>query len=393
MEKPQLNIKPAERISRVEEYYFSRKLKQVAEMNARGLDVINLGIGNPDLPPSEKTLEVLHEESKKNGANGYQPYIGIPEFRKAYSEWYKKWYAVDLDPNKEIQPLLGSKEGIMHITLAFVNPGDKVLVPNPGYPTYSAVSKLAQAEVINFNLTEDSNWEPDFEELEKMDLEGVKLMWVNYPNMPTGKDSSPELFRKLVDFGKKHNIVIINDNPYSFILNDKPLSILETEGARDICIELNSMSKSHNMPGWRIGVACANPEFIEWILRVKSNVDSGMYKPLQHAAAEALSNSDEWHKANNKIYKERRSKAEDLMTLLGCTFDKSQTGLFLWGRIPDKYDSVEDFTEDILQNARVFITPGMIFGSNGNRYIRISLCANENTYDKAIKRIKENITL
>lgn len=393
MENLQLNIKPADRVSCVEEYYFSKKLKQIAQMNAQGMDIINLGVGSPDLPPSQSTLDALHEESIKGNANGYQPYIGVPEFRQAYSKWYKKWYNVDLNPNSEIQPLIGSKEGIMHITLAFVNKGDKVLVPNPGYPTYSSVSKLAEAEVLTYNLTDENGWEPDFEEIEKMDLKGVKLMWVNYPNMPTGKDSSPELFRKLIAFGKKHGIVIVNDNPYSFILNDKPMSILSFEGAKDICIELNSMSKSHNMPGWRIGVACANPQFIEWILRVKSNVDSGIYKPLQMAAVKALENNEEWHKANNAVYRNRRNKAEELMNLLGCEFDEKQTGLFLWGKIPSKYNSVEEFTEDILQNARVFITPGMIFGSNGNRFIRISLCATEEVFDKAIKRIKENIKL
>ena len=389
MKEFDLNIKPANRVAKVEDYYFSKKLKEVAMMNAQGMNVINLGVGSPDLAPSKETLDELHSESLKNDANGYQPYVGIPEFRKAYSKWYKKWYGVDLNPDNEIQPLIGSKEGILHITMAFVNPGDKVLVPNPGYPTYSSVSKLAEAELICYDLTEENDWMPDFESIEKNDLSGVKLMWVNYPNMPTGKNSSEELFEKLIAFGKKHNIVIVNDNPYSFILNDKPLSILSLPGAKDICIELNSMSKSHNMPGWRIGVACANKEFITWILRVKSNIDSGMYKPLQKAAVKALENSEEWHKANNDVYRKRRDNAEKIMNLIGCTFDKEQTGLFLWGKINDKYKDVEELTENILHNAKVFITPGKIFGSNGDRYVRISLCAPEEKLDEAYNRISK----
>ena len=286
MKKHTCNIQPANRVSQVKEYYFSKKLKEVAKMNAEGANIISLGIGSPDLLPSAATLEALHEDSLRADANGYQPYVGIAPFRKAYSEWYKEWYGVELNPDTEMQPLIGSKEGILHITLAFVNPGDKVLVPDPGYPTYSSVSSLAEAEVIKYDLTYENDWMPDFEALEKTDLSGVKLMWVNYPHMPTGKKATPELYKKIVEFGKKHNIVIVNDNPYSFILNDNPLSILSIEGAKDICVELNSMSKSHNMPGWRLGIACSNPEFIQWILRVKSNIDSGIYRPLQIAATE-----------------------------------------------------------------------------------------------------------
>lgn len=381
-------IRPAHRVSIVEEYYFSRKLKQIARMNEAGAKVINLGIGSPDLHPSENTLRGLHRDSLQKDANGYQPYIGIPAFRQAFADWYRRWYQVSLDPTTQIQPLIGSKEGILHITLAFVNPGDKVLVPNPGYPTYSSVSKLAEAQVISYDLLEENGWEPDFDALEQQDLSKIKLMWVNYPHMPTGKNASKALFQKLVAFGKKHQIVIVNDNPYSFILNDEPLSILSVEGAQDICIELNSMSKSHNMPGWRIGVACSNPLFIQWILRVKSNIDSGVYRPLQMAAIEALQNTREWHQQNNEIYHRRRIKAEAIMNLLGCKFDPQQTGLFLWGRISEHQTDSEDLSEKILQQANVFITPGKIFGSNGTRFIRISLCAPENMLQNAYDRIK-----
>ncbi|MEG1378554.1 MAG: aminotransferase class I/II-fold pyridoxal phosphate-dependent enzyme [Bacteroidales bacterium] len=382
-----LSIAPARRVAQVEEYYFSRKLKEIARMNEAGLSVINLGVGSPDLAPSDNTLRGLHRDSLRKDANGYQPYVGIPAFRKAFADWYQRWYNVSLDAATQIQPLIGSKEGILHITLAFVNPGDKVLVPNPGYPTYSSVSRLAEAEVITYDLTEDRGWEPDFEWLEQQDLSDVKLMWVNYPHMPTGKKASEALFSKLVAFGKKHNIVIVNDNPYSFILNDNPISLLSTSGALDICIELNSMSKSHNMPGWRIGVACSNPTFIQWILRVKSNIDSGVYRPLQMAAIEALKNTHEWHRQNNEIYRRRRIKAEAIMDLLECRFDPDQSGLFLWGRIPEGMENSEELTETILHEANVFITPGKIFGSNGNQYIRISLCAPEQVLQKAYDRI------
>ena len=390
MKKPASNpeITPARRVAQVEEYYFSRKLKEIAAMREAGIDVISLGVGSPDMAPSAATIQALHDDSLRPDANGYMPYVGIPGLRKAYAEWYKRWYGVELNPATMIQPLIGSKEGILHITLAFVNPGDKVLVPNPGYPTYSSVSRLAEAEIIAYDLTEESGWEPDFDALEAMDLEGVKLMWVNYPNMPTGKRASRELFEKLVAFGRKHNIVIVNDNPYSFILNDRPLSILATLGAEEVCIEMNSMSKSHNMPGWRIGVACAKPQFIEWILRVKSNIDSGMYRPLQLAAIEALGNSAEWHAENNRVYARRRKKAEAIMELLGCTFDANQSGLFLWGRVPDHMADAEELTEQVLHEAHVFITPGKIFGTNGRRYIRISLCAPEETLQAAHDRIE-----
>ena len=389
MEEKQFNIQPADRLASVQEYYFSRKLKEVAQMNAQGLDVISLGIGSPDMPPSQQTIETLCKEAVKPSVHGYQPYVGIPEMRQSMADFYQRWYGVELNANTEIQPLIGSKEGILHVTLAFVNPGDKVLVPNPGYPTYTSLSKLLGAEIVNYDLKEDNKWQPDFEALEMMDLTGVKLMWTNYPNMPTGADASLELFQKLVDFARRHNIVVVNDNPYSLILNEHPLSILQIPGAKECCIEFNSMSKSQNMPGWRVGWVSTNATFIQWILKVKSNVDSGMFRPLQLAAAEALHNPDEWHaEFNREVYGRRRAIAEEIMNTLECAFDPKQVGMFLWGRIPDSYTDVEELTERILHKARVFITPGFIFGSNGKRYIRISLCAKEEKLKEALERIK-----
>ncbi|MDD5185570.1 MAG: aminotransferase class I/II-fold pyridoxal phosphate-dependent enzyme [Paludibacter sp.] len=382
-------IVPAERLSSISEYYFSTKLKEVADMNAKGMNVISLGIGSPDLPPSKETVEALCKSAAEANAHGYQPYVGIPELRKAFADWYKKWFAVDLNPANEIQPLIGSKEGILHISLAFLNPGDGVLVPNPGYPTYSAVSNLVQAKVISYDLDENNNWQPDFEALEQMDLSNVKLMWVNYPNMPTGASATPELFEKLVSFGKKHGIVICNDNPYSFILNENRLSILQVEGAKDICIELNSMSKSHNMPGWRMGMLASNAEFVQWVLKVKSNIDSGQFKPMQVAAIAALNNSAEWHREMNiELYKNRRNLAEEILKSLGCTFDKNQVGMFLWGKIPSNYADSGVLADKVLYESKVFITPGFIFGDKGNRYIRLSLCANEKMLGEALERVR-----
>ena len=311
-QKTTCNITPANRVNQVSEYYFSKKLKEVAEMNARGLNVISLGIGSPDRPPHPETIETLCRESRKDNTHGYQPYVGIPELRKAFAGWYKRWYDVELDPATEIQPLIGSKEGILHISLAFLNPGDGVLVPNPGYPTYTSVSRLAEARIIPYELREENGWQPDFEALEKCDLSGVKLMWVNYPHMPTGAPASRELFEKLVDFGMRHSIIIVNDNPYSFILNDTPLSLLSVPGAKDICIEMNSMSKSHNMPGWRVGMLASNAQFVSWVLRVKSNIDSGTFRPMQEAAAHSLSLPASWYEGNNIVYRERRVIAEML---------------------------------------------------------------------------------
>lgn len=386
-------IKPADRLSVVAEYYFSRKLKEVAKLNAEGKDIISLAIGSPDMPPSKGTIDKLCETARQDDAHGYQPTMGTPELRQAMSDFYKRWYGVCLDPQTEIQPLIGSKEGILHVTLAFVNPGDKVLVPNPGYPTYTSLSKILGAEVVNYNLREGNGWQPDFNELESMDLTGVRLMWTNYPNMPTGAPAQMETYRKLVSFARRHSIVVVNDNPYSFILNENPVSLLQVEGAKDCCIEFNSMSKSHNMPGWRVGMCATNPTFIQWILKIKSNIDSGTFRGIQLAAAEAYNNSDEWHRqANINTYRQRRKLAEQIMQQLGCTFDENQVGMFLWGRIPDKYANAEELTEKVLHEARVFITPGFIFGSNGERYIRISLCAKDMKIKEALERIKNTMT-
>ena len=383
------SVEPARRVMQVKEYYFSKKLKEVAMLNKQGLDIISLGIGGPDLPPHKKVIDTLCAVAKKNDTHGYQPYVGLPELRKAYSDWYYRWYGVQLDSEYEIQPLIGSKEGILHTTLAFVNPGDGVLVPNPGYPTYTSVSKLAEAKIYTYNLTEKNGWYPNFDELENLPLDEIKLMWVNYPNMPTGTPATIELFEQLVAFGKKHNIVIVNDNPYSFILNDKPISILSVEGAKNIAIEMNSLSKSHNMAGWRMGMLASNRQFIEWILKVKSNIDSGQFKPAMEAAVEALGCDKDWYETLNKVYARRRKIAERIMEALGCEFDSSQKGLFLWGKIPQTAESSEKSADQILYEARVFLTPGFIFGSNGERYIRISLCAKEDKMEEALSRIKK----
>lgn len=384
-------IQPANRVQQVKEYYFSRKLKEVAELNKQGRDIISLGIGGPDRPPHASVIEMLKQQASRSDTHGYQSYVGLPSLRKAYADWYKKWYGVSLNPDNEIQPLIGSKEGILHITLAFVNPGDAVLVPNPGYPTYTSVSRLAEAEIINYNLLQDTGWYPDFEELERQDLSRVKLMWVNYPNMPTGATASIELYTKIIEFGKRHNIIIVNDNPYSFILNDNPISLLSVPGAKDIAIEMNSLSKSHNMAGWRMGMLASNPQFVEWILKVKSNIDSGQFRPAMEAAVVALACDADWYTELNAVYQRRRNVVEQIMAALGCTFDASQRGLFLWGRIPDGEESSELFADRVLYDARVFITPGFIFGSNGERYVRISLCATEDKMLEALNRIKETI--
>ena len=386
-------IQPAERLNTVSEYYFSRKLKEVARLNAEGRDIISLAIGSPDMPPSEATIEKLCEVAHDPSAHGYQPTMGTPELRQSMAGFYKRWYDVDLDPRTEVLPLIGSKEGILHVTLAFVNPGDEVLVPNPGYPTYTSLPKLLGAKIVYYNLDEHNGWQPDFEQLEQTDLSRVKLMWSNYPNMPTGAPARRETYERLVRFAREHQIVVVNDNPYSFILNrERPLSILQVPGAKECCIEFNSMSKSHNMPGWRVGLCATNAEFISWILKVQSNIESGTFRGIQLAAAEAYQNSDEWHRQFNvDVYARRRQYAEQIMSALGCSFDKHQVGMFLWGRIPNKYDNVEDLTERVLHEARVFITPGFIFGTNGERYIRISLCAKEDKIAQALERIKSTI--
>lgn len=381
-------IHPADRLNTVQEYYFSRKLKEVAQLNAEGRDIISLAIGSPDMPPSEQTINRLCEVAHDPAAHGYQPTAGTKELREAMAGYYMRWFGVSLDAKTEILPLIGSKEGILHITLAFCNPGDAVLVPNPGYPTYTSLSKILGQEIINYNLREDNGWQPDWEQLEQMDLSRVKLMWTNYPNMPTGGNAMIETYERLVDFARRKNIVVVNDNPYSFIINDNPMSLLQVPGAKDCCIELNSMSKSHNMPGWRVGLCAANKEFISWILKIKSNIDSGTFRGIQLAAAVAYSNTDEWHhEANVTTYRRRRRIAEDIMRALGCSFDEKQVGMFLWGRIPESYITCEELTERVLHEARVFITPGFIFGSNGERYIRISLCAKDEKMLQALDRI------
>ena len=381
-------IQPAERLSLVQEYYFSRKLKEVAQLNAEGMDIISLAIGSPDMPPSEQTINKLCEVARQPNAHGYQPTQGTPELRQAMAGFYKRWYNVDLDDKSELLPLIGSKEGILHVTLAFVNPGDEVLVPNPGYPTYTSLSKLLGAKIVNYDLREDNGWQPDFDQLEKMDLSRVKLMWMNYPNMPTGGRAMMATYERVVQFAHNHHIVVVNDNPYSFILSEEHLSILQVPGAKECCIEFNSMSKSHNMPGWRVGMCATNAEFISWILKVQSNIESGTFRGIQMAAAEAYNNTDEWHREFNiDTYARRRKYAEQIMDVLGCTYDPQQVGMFLWGRIPHKYNKVEDLTEKVLHEARVFITPGFIFGSNGERYIRISLCAKEEKIHEALLRI------
>lgn len=386
-------VQPAERVHSVQEYYFSRKLKEVAQLNAEGKDIISLAIGSPDMPPSEQTIERLCQVARDPKAHGYQPTAGLPELRQAMAGFYRRVYDVDVDWATEVQPIIGSKEGIMYVTLAFCNPGDEVLIPDPGYPTYTAVNNIFGTKIVNYDLREDHGWQPDFEALEKMDLSRVKVMWCNYPNMPTGGVATRETFEKLVDFARRHNIVVVNDNPYSLILNSHPMSIMQVPGAMSCCIEFNSMSKSHNMPGWRVALMLGNKDYISWMFKIQSNIENGSFRGIQLAAAEAFNtNSEEWHRVNNiENYRRRRILAEQIMDTLGCQYDPRQVGMFLWGKIPDCYDNVEDLTEKVLHEARVFITPGFIFGKNGKRYIRISLCAKDEKIAEALQRIK-NLT-
>lgn len=387
-----MKVKPADRTTTVQEYYFSQKLRQIDQMRRAGADVINLGIGSPDQPPSENVISRLAAEAAKPGVHGYQSYNGSLVLRRAFAEWYSKYFHVELNPESEILPLIGSKEGIMHITMAFVNPGDEVLVPDPGYPTYTSVTNLAGGKIRYYDLIEKKGWHPDIDELEKSDLSRVKLMWLNYPNMPTGAKGSTDLYRELVSFALKHNILLCNDNPYSFILNREYLSLLAFDGAKEIAIELNSLSKSHNMAGWRIGMVAGSREYISDILKVKSNMDSGMFLPLQLAAAEALANTNSWYEALNSVYAIRRKIADSIMNVLKCRFDKDQTGLFVWGRIPEDIPDCEAFVEELLNKAHVFLTPGFIFGTNGSRYIRISLCADEKRLVEARERLETFIS-
>lgn len=384
-------MKPASRVNSIQEYYFSRKLKEVALLNAEGKDIVSLAIGSPDMPPSSQTIDKLCEVARNPTSHGYQPTAGLPELRKAMAAFYKRTYGVELDPMGELQPILGSKEGIMYVTLAFCNPGDEVLIPDPGYPTYTAVNNIFGTKIVNYDLCEDNGWQPDFDQLENMDLSRVKVMWANYPNMPTGGNAHMETFERLVDFARRHDILVVNDNPYSLILNEHPMSIMQVPGAKDCCIELNSMSKSHNMPGWRVAMMVGNRDYISWMFKIQSNIENGSFRGIQLAAAEAYNtNTAAWQRENNiENYRRRRIVAEEIMRALGCTFDPAQVGMFLWGRIPDRYDNVEELTEAVLHKARVFITPGFIFGENGKRYVRISLCANDGKMKEALRRILE----
>lgn len=382
-------ITPANRVSEIQEYYFSKKLRELAKLNAEGADIISLGIGGPDRPPHPDVILKLQKEAENPANHSYQSYIGLPELRKAFSEWYKDYYGVNLDPESEILPLIGSKEGILHISMAFLNPGDGVLVPDPGYPTYTSVSRLVGAEIYNYNLTRENDWLPDFNELEKLPLHKIKLMWVNYPHMPTGRAADLKVFQKIVDFGKKHGIVIAHDNPYSFILNREPVSMLQIEGAKEIVVELNSLSKSHNMAGWRVAMAASNPLFISWIIKVKSNIDSGQFKPVMLAAAKALKLRDDWFDELYATYSERREIAEEIMKELECEYDPNQKGLFLWGKVPVKYSCGQELADLLFYEAKVFVTPGFIFGKNGDQYIRISLCATPEKLSESLRRIKK----
>ena len=381
------DIRPATRVEEIKEYYFSKKLKEIAKMQSEGADIISLGIGGPDRMPPLKAIDVLCDAVRRSDVHSYQSYVGLPELRRAFADWYHAKYNVTLNPENQILPLIGSKEGILHVSLAFLNPGDGVLVPDPGYPTYSSVSKLVGAEIYKYPLKPENGWQPDFEELESLPLDKIKLMWINYPHMPTGARASRAVFEKLIEFAKTHNIVIAHDNPYSFILNPEPMSLFQIEGAMDIAVELNSLSKSHNMAGWRFGMVASNPEFISWIMKVKSNIDSGQFKPMMLAASEALNAGDEWYEELNREYADRRKIAGEIMHALGCTYDPEQVGLFLWGRIPEEAESSEAFADSILYNNHVFITPGSIFGSRGDRYIRISLCAPVPRLCEALSRL------
>ena len=378
----------SKRLEGIGEYYFSQKLREIDELNKAGKAIINLGIGSPDLPPHPDVIKVLQEESAKPNVHAYQSYKGSPVLRNAIKDWYTKWYQVDLNADTEILPLIGSKEGIMHICMTYLNEGDQVLIPNPGYPTYSSAVKLAGGQAVSYEMSEDKNWEPDFEALEKTDLTKVKLLWVNYPHMPTGQLPNEALYAKIVSFGLKHQILICHDNPYSFILNEKPVSLLSVPGAKEIVIELNSLSKSSNMAGWRVGMLCAAKERIDEILRFKSNMDSGMFLPLQLAAAKALSLDKNWYDSINKVYAERRKKVFELLDLLNCVYSTDQVGMFVWAKIPNTFKDGYALSDKVLYEANVFITPGGIFGNAGNGYIRVSLCGSVERFEQAIERVK-----
>jgi len=382
-------IRPAKRLGQVEEYYFSKKLKEIARMRAEGKAVINLGIGSPDLPPAPGVVESLNRHSLIKGNHAYQSYTGLPELRAAFAKWYDTYFGVQLDENTEILPLIGSKEGIMHISMTYLEVGDEVLIPNPGYPAYRAVSNLTGATVREYELKAENKWLPDLEALAETDLTKVKIMWVNYPHMPTGTAVTPAFFQQLVAFAKAHDILLVNDNPYSFILNDNPTSLLAVPGAKEVALELNSLSKSHNMAGWRVGMLAGKAEYLQNVLRFKSNMDSGMFKPLQLAATRALENSPEWYRELNKIYGQRRRKVEELMDMLECAYDPSQVGMFVWAQIPERYESAYELSDEVLYHSHIFITPGGIFGSAGERYVRISLCSSIDTFEVAVRRLQD----
>jgi LL-diaminopimelate aminotransferase len=377
----------AKRLNGVGEYYFSQKLREIDAMNKAGKQVINLGIGSPDMPPHPYVIQMLQEEAAKPNTHAYQNYKGSPVLRNAISGWYKKWYNVELNADTEILPLIGSKEGIMHICMTYLNEGDTVLVPNPGYPTYSSAAKIAGANVVGYTLKEENNWFPDFDELEKSGLGNVKLMFVNYPHMPTGQLPTKELFNELVVFAKKHSILLCHDNPYSFILNKSPMSLLSIEGAKDVVVELNSLSKSHNMAGWRVGMLSGSKEKIDEVLRFKSNMDSGMFLPVQLAAVKALELGQEWYDEINEAYTKRRKKVFELLQLLSCSFATTQAGMFVWASLPPVYKDGYDLSDTVLKDSNVFITPGGIFGSAGDKYVRVSLCTTEEKIEEAIRRI------
>lgn len=387
-----MEIEVAKRLQHTEEYYFSKKLREIDEMNKNGAQVINLGIGSPDLPPHPEVIQVLQEQAALSNTHGYQSYKGAPALRQAMADWYDRYYRVSLNPNTEILPLMGSKEGIVHICMTYLQEGDQALIPNPGYPAYASAVRIAGAETVPYELKAEENWIPDLEALEKTDLSKVKLMWINYPHMPTGALATADFFEKVIAFGKKHNILICHDNPYSFILNDQPQSILSVDGALDVAIELNSLSKSSNMAGWRIGMLSAKQQRIDEILRFKSNMDSGMFLATQLAAAKALQLDKSWYTQLNESYKERREKVYQIMDYLGCTYDKNQVGLFVWAKVPTKYADSYALSDDVLYNAQVLITPGGIFGSAGEQYIRISLCAKPEVLDQALERLKGRLS-
>ena len=379
-------IQKADRLSNVKEYYFSKKLREVAALRKEGKQIINMAIGSPDLPPPDAVIKALNETANTKGAHQYQSYQGIPELREAIANFYLKHYCVSLNPNQEILPLMGSKEGIMHISMAFLNKGDSVLIPDPGYPSYASVSNLMQANIISYNLSASNNWLPNYKEIEKQDLTGVKMMWLNYPHMPTGTNATKEHFTKAVAFAKKHDIMLVNDNPYSFILNDNPISLLETEGARDVTIELNSLSKTFNMAGWRVGMVVGKGEIIKSILQVKSNMDSGMFLGIQKGAVEALNSSKDWFKELNKAYTKRRKIVWEIFDILGCYYNKESAGLFVWAKLPEGRSAIE-YTDQLLKEKEVFMTPGSIFGKNGKDYIRASLCVSEADLNTVLQRL------